>query len=1489
MIANTVTHSGWLQKKGESSLSFMRSWTRTWALLEGDRLKLFTGPADIKSTPKSDFSLMNARLTVKDNPKHEHYFEIQLSGKADGHFLRFSAPSQIALLEWLSRLERGRDKKIIPGIVIERGPLSDPDINGSFSPVSTFSPPAFTKRSAEPLDPVPKMASISDVAIGLAKAIKKDSLDTKQVQVESKITNETSQQAKRSSITSSSSLPIPKITSLAGAAIGLAKAVTQESKEIGTSGTRLVDTLRKSNEVNESEEDAEFETPLTPIHESSSPGSSEKQDNVSRKGGQSPSFSQEEASLSSSSSSRTAPQNNLRTALGLSPVPSSLEKSREPSGVSPNSRLESSGLSASYLNMTVMQSPPVTLKLSTATASQEEEEEEKERPVASASMLESSPSLQQTISGRTQIDGSSAVSLSMSPPHDSSPLRLEDESSANNRFANRPASPEADLVASDWQQQDNFQHDIKRSHHIEDKHVALFMSDEIMSGLLYILESKDGRFGHLTEKWMPRFALLETATCNGQDRPDGTGSGSILRLYTQTGPTDLRESEMIQVSICKAEAVPRRQKSPRSTSCFVIRVESIGATYMLASPLSGDHLREEWIANLNDPPAPAPRQQLPEKLFPNNTSSLIQDTPIAPLLQEEVVKLASPPSSLPPQAPPPPPPPPPPPLPSNKVTKLAPSLPSHPLFAAAAAGVVLTSSARSIDNVVLSSSIIATNDNKVDVSTRISDDLTPTLSSIDALVPTPAHAAAPVVPSHNSQDFAKGPVTTFESLPPPPPPSQTYKPIPSPAAATELASSVLQFSGLDFDDLDDLEESDDKINSTPAENVKQGIEEEVNAAPPLDQEAVNVIYPIERKVSIDSEQQSHQVNVFSPQQQDSKVFSPQQQDSKVFSPQQQDSKVFSPQQQERSSFDMDMMYPISPPSLLSTTSEASPDKLSDRIKDVGVMAVEEIETVEAIMVIDDSRLESPTPDFPISPTIELEFTRYASNVQAGGKEIVPPAQSFSPLAIPASPGSQSFYSAGGQLGEEDDEEQDSSSGSPQKAGKGKIIPQVARNSTLLKPTAASQSRATETKKMFDSHSSGAASPLRLSLRSSSPTAPRMSNSSFRSSNRSSASPAPSAHRLSASPAQTNRLLDPPSSTASSSPIALSPPLSARRRLVQRGQGSPIPELSAAKRLVGETPLAPDAFFSFDPFTVEFPDVHLSSQQQEHSSPFVLSKSSDSSHETAIAAARHAAAEAALAELFGKPIKTLGSTLSKKGEEELHQVREAGFPSHDFLKRLDVDAISQRINRIGANLDLESKQQHFDESVIFSTVSSSARSVDLRKDAGPVVSRPLKSSLTNAESSSSVSRGRRVQRRGGIKVGLVNSSSRSPSTRVYPTVYSSSTFSESHTSSDGGRSRGRSLSNVPAAGATREARAAAETVVRRSLSQSRSPSVKSPHLVPTVLLGGVSGSEKYMGGNSVSRTQRAMSIERARAKVRGTVLVQRGKGEALRPEWKGGRW
>jgi hypothetical protein len=1495
-------------------------------MLESDSLKLFSGPADAKSTaPKSEYSLSNARLIVKDNPKHEHYFEIQLAGKAEGQFLRFSAPSQIALLEWLSRLERGRDKKIIPGLVIDRGPLSDPEINGSFSPVAMFSPPASLKRSTEQIEPVPKMASISDVALGMAKAMKKDTT----TQLDIKTTSDPILHTKPSSTVISTELPVTKITSLAGAALGLAKAVTLEAKESGVgsySETRIVDKLKNSIERNEREEEVEFETPLTPIHESNSAESSEKTNDKPKHNGS----NEDVTSSLSPLVSPTITQQNLRNSLGLSPMPASLEKSREQAGdSSPNSRFESSGLSASDLNMTVMQSPPVTLKLSTATVSHEGHQTN----ATSFSILESSTP-QQISSGSAQVDDNSsgAVSFSISPKNESSPLQSEADNSAN-RLANRPASPEADSVASDWQQQERFQHDIKKSHHVEDDHVALFMSDEIMSGLLYLFECRDGRLGHLTERWVPRFALLETATFNGQERPDGTGSGAILRLYTQTGPTDLRESEMIQVSISRSEAIPRRPKSPRTTSCFIIKVENGDATYVLASPLSGDHSREEWISNLNDPPAPKPRQ-IPEKLLPLNATSLtqdviqgkgqdvIQDTLSASLIQEKgqeeiqqkIQEKIEP-------TPEPPIPIPPPPLLTSKVTKLAPSLPSHPLFAAAAAtaaaastpssSATASSSAAAASASVMAKSYSQTIENAVVASastTTISNLTTPVSSSIavdDKLLPAqPAQIVLALI--NNSPVDKLVPEKVVSSQPPL---LHVSKPLSPPAIVPDLANSVLQFSGLDFDDLDDLEDNEDKTDAVPAEieiaktstetgddKGRETTEEESKATSPRHD---NV--PGDRKASLDLNQQSPQVNVFSPSNQDSKVFSPSNQDSKVFSPMQQDSKVFSPSNQERSSFDMDMMYPISPPSLLSTTSEASQDKIGNRNADVGEMAVEEIETVEAIMLIDDSRLESPTPDFPISPTAELVFTSLASasilpKVKAAP---LPPPQSFSPFVIPSSPGTQSFYSAGGQLGEDDDEEsKDFIRGSPLKSVNTKEIPRLSRNSTLLKPTAASQSRVTETKKMFDSHANRAASPSRSSIRSLSPTsATKSSNSSFRTSHhRSSASPSPSAHRniaSIASPSISTRLQNSSENTATS-PIVSSPPSSARRRLVQRGQGSPVPEIRSAKRLVDESPFI-KASPSFDPFSDDFQDTNLPSQQplQQQSALLPLSKSNEVEKESSIAAARHAAAEAAIAELFGKPIKTPGST---KSEEKVHHVHETGFPRYDALKKLDVDAISQRISKIGANLELESKQQHFDESIIYSTISSSARSVDLLKDAGPV-SKQIKSSLVTSESSGTVTRGRRVQRRGGIKSGV--GASRSPS-KGYPKAYgNSSSYTESHISVDGGRSRGRSISSVPAAGATREARAAAETVIR-SYSQSRSPQtnlLKSPygygdgmqHLVPTVLLGGVSGSEKYIGGNSVSRTQRAISIERARAKIRGTVLVQRGKGEALRPEWKGGRW
>jgi hypothetical protein len=1483
-MLSTVTHSGWLQKKGESSISFLRSWNRTWVMLEGDILKLYTGPADVKSiAPKSEYSLTNAKLTVKDNPKHEHYFEIQLAGKADGQYLRFSAPSQLALLEWLSRLERGRDKKIITGLVINRGPLSDPDIAGSFSPVPVFSPPVFSKRTNEQIDSVPKMSSISDVALGLAKAIKKDTKDN----LESKIV--ASSEPVISTSNEISSAPL-KITSLAGAAIGLAKAVKNEVKENAVrhiSETQNEDKQRRFNDLDERDAEMEFETPLTPLQnntDSSSPSIYEKKEQRSM-GIYTSSFSPENLSSSVAVPSSSS-QQTLQNSLGLSPLPGSFEndKFREQL-VSPNSRLESSGLSASFLNTTLMQSPPISLKMTTISNLENSKQGDMQQDQGLSTILENSAS-------PTRADTNTlleSVSLTVSPELDYS-----------HRYANRPASPEAELVTSDLQKQERFQHDIKQSNHVEDKHVALYKADEIMSGLLYLLETRDGRLGHLLERWVPRFALLETATFDGQDRPDGTGSGPILRLYTQTGPTELQESEMIQIVNSKTESIPRRPKSPRTTSNFLLYKENSSETLVLASPLSGDHSREEWIEKLNNPPAPATRILLPEKLLLVNSSTLTRigtttttttttTTPTIELKKHEMPPnemLVSLPEtrskievveSLP--APPPPPP-------TNttstttntiKVTKLAPSLPSHPLFAAAAASVLSTPVAKTETSVMVNAPL------PVPVATSISPQLVsvfiPPLASTQAIIPDTLPSSSSS--SSSSSSTASSSTTTITSslsirkvseqreLPPVVLPHVSL----SPSSSSELANSVLQFSGLDFDDLDDLDDTDtDNKNSIPSvihdqKPIKQQeVEEAVEDVTPKSI-MVSPIQPLQVKNDqiIESQLANNVSRTPVTIEQNQSLF-----EGKVFSPLQQE-------QQERSSFDMDMMYPISPPSILATTNDEITPNKNDK-NDVEVMTVEEIETVEAIMLIDDSRLESPTPDFPISPTLELEFVRPKQTTSVAHSP-----KTFTGVFVPASPGSQSFYSAGGQLGEEDDYDVDNADIKPTRSPKALKKTHISPSSTLLKPTAASSSRAAEIKKTHDLHQYS--SPSKNSQQRSISPAARMSpNVSIRQlSHKSSISP---------TPFSTERLVITAFQSSSTSPVS-SPPQSARRRLIQRGQGSPIPELSA-KRYVEETLPAPTALSFFDPFSVEFPEELYRPQSSAISSS--LSANGEEINEVKVgqnsaaksdAAARHAAAEAALAELFGKPL----ITQFKKSTIEEYKTNDSGhdFPRFDTLKKLDVDTISQRISRIGANLELESKQQ-IDESVINSTLSSSARSYDIGLVNSAGTSIKQKSILKNNTDASSVTRGRRIQRRGGIKVNT--STSRSPSK-----VYQTPVVTDSVHSYDRQRSRGRSISSIPTAGATREARSAADSILRSSSSSSSNnqrqlqEGLFEQYLIPTVLLGGVSGYEKYTGGQSITRSQRAISIERARAKIRGTVLVQKGKGasDLLRPEWKGGRW
>ena len=129
MVLAAGEHAGWLRKKGESSLAMFRTWTRLWAVLRGDALLFFAGPA--AAPVLASHSLRGARVSVLPNAKHENYFELELHGQT----LRLSAPSELALLEWLAHLERGRDRGTIPGLTVDRGGL------GRNS--TTFSPPAF--------------------------------------------------------------------------------------------------------------------------------------------------------------------------------------------------------------------------------------------------------------------------------------------------------------------------------------------------------------------------------------------------------------------------------------------------------------------------------------------------------------------------------------------------------------------------------------------------------------------------------------------------------------------------------------------------------------------------------------------------------------------------------------------------------------------------------------------------------------------------------------------------------------------------------------------------------------------------------------------------------------------------------------------------------------------------------------------------------------------------------------------------------------------------------------------------------------------------------------------------------------------------------------------------------------------------------------------------------------------------------------------------
>ena len=177
----------------------------------------------------------------------------------------------------------------------------------------------------------------------------------------------------------------------------------------------------------------------------------------------------------------------------------------------------------------------------------------------------------------------------------------------------KPGLETPSMMANSFNQQmkqTTLPHSFSETHHTEGSHTALYHATELLSGPMYILVANEGASLRLaSEAWMPRFAMLESATVDGSERPDESGSGSILRLYEQLSESDLRESEMILISNSRSEFVPPRANNPPDTNCFVITVRS-GRQVFLATPVPGKYAaagtdrerpptREQWIAILN--------------------------------------------------------------------------------------------------------------------------------------------------------------------------------------------------------------------------------------------------------------------------------------------------------------------------------------------------------------------------------------------------------------------------------------------------------------------------------------------------------------------------------------------------------------------------------------------------------------------------------------------------------------------------------------------------------------------------------------------------------------------------------------------------------------------------------------------------------------------------------------------------------------------------